>query len=66
MTGMMEVSWIFPGQGSQYINMLRELSIYFPEARRCLEEANEVLRQARRIVPHSTANIAVLETQIAM
>ena len=40
-----KVAFLFPGQGSQYINMLGDLSILFEEVRACFEGANRVLHQ---------------------
>lgn len=37
------VAFLFPGQGSQYANMLRESAVFFPEVLRCFERANTVL-----------------------
>ena len=38
-----KVAVLFPGQGSQYPDMLREFAIYFPEVRRVFEKATRVL-----------------------
>jgi acyl transferase domain-containing protein/NAD(P)H-dependent flavin oxidoreductase YrpB (nitropropane dioxygenase family)/NAD(P)-dependent dehydrogenase (short-subunit alcohol dehydrogenase family) len=38
------VAFLFPGQGSQYVNMLRELTLYFPELRTSCEKANSILK----------------------
>ena len=38
-----KVAFLFPGQGSQQPNMLRDLAVFFPEFRLALERANEVL-----------------------
>jgi acyl transferase domain-containing protein/NAD(P)-dependent dehydrogenase (short-subunit alcohol dehydrogenase family)/acyl carrier protein len=38
-----KVAFLFPGQGSQKTHMLRELSLYFPEFRRSLEQSEQVL-----------------------
>lgn len=38
-----KVAWLFPGQGSQYPNMLREAALEFAEAAACFERADAVL-----------------------
>lgn len=38
-----KVALLFPGQGSQYPNMLRDLAIHFPEVRAAFELADHVL-----------------------
>lgn len=37
------VGLLFPGQGSQFVGMGRELAVAYPEARRAFEEADDVL-----------------------
>ena len=38
-----KVAFLFPGQGSQSVDMLRELATQFPEIRNTLEQASKVL-----------------------
>lgn len=39
-----KVAFLYPGQGSQYANMLRDLTVQFPAVRACFERANEALQ----------------------
>jgi acyl transferase domain-containing protein/NAD(P)H-dependent flavin oxidoreductase YrpB (nitropropane dioxygenase family)/NAD(P)-dependent dehydrogenase (short-subunit alcohol dehydrogenase family) len=39
-----KVAYLFPGQGSQRVDMLKGLALYFPELRRTVEEADVVLK----------------------
>lgn len=38
-----EVAFLFPGEGAGYVDMLRDLAIYFPEVRERFERSNRVL-----------------------
>ncbi len=42
-SGAPKVAFLFPGQGSQQPNMLRDLAVFFPEFRLVLDRANQVL-----------------------
>ncbi len=38
-----KVAFVFPGQGSQYVNMMREVAVLFPEVRGAFDRADRVL-----------------------
>ncbi|MGH9748325.1 MAG: beta-ketoacyl synthase N-terminal-like domain-containing protein, partial [Candidatus Polarisedimenticolia bacterium] len=52
-----KVAFLFPGQGSQHVNMLRDLALHFEEVRAAFEEADRALAApaavplSRRIFP---------------
>ena len=39
-----KIALLFPGQGSQQVNMARDLAVHFPEARKSLEQAEGFLQ----------------------
>jgi malonyl CoA-acyl carrier protein transacylase len=38
-----KVAFLFPGQGSQYMDMFADLAIQFPEIRECFERSDQIL-----------------------
>ncbi|MFB8790597.1 MAG: acyltransferase domain-containing protein [Potamolinea sp.] len=40
-----KIAFLFPGQGSQYPEMAREVALYFPEMRSAVELANQQLKE---------------------
>lgn len=40
---MGKIAFVFPGQGSQYVGMGKEIFQLYPEARQCFEQADEAL-----------------------
>jgi acyl transferase domain-containing protein/phosphopantetheinyl transferase len=46
------MAFLFPGEGSQYVNMLAELCIHFPEVRKCFDLIDRVFAShSRNYVP---------------
>ena len=55
---------LFPGQGSQYVNMGRELAINFPPFRRAFEETNQVVSgKDRQALTHVVYPIPVFSDE---
>ncbi len=47
-----KLAFLFPGEGSQYTNMLADLCLYFPEARKAFDRADRFHRgRSRSLVP---------------
>ncbi len=47
-----KLAFLFPGEGAQYVNMLADLCLRFPEVRRCFDEIDRVYaNHARGYVP---------------
>src|SRR5262249_41262423 len=42
------VAMLFPGEGSQYLNMLKDVYLHFPEVRAYLDECDELASRAGR------------------
>jgi acyl transferase domain-containing protein/phosphopantetheinyl transferase len=43
-----KLAFLFPGEGPQYINMLADLCIHFPEVRTCFDQADRVFLDNKR------------------
>lgn len=46
-----KIALMFPGEGSQYINMLAELCIHFPQVRKCFDAADGAIAESNRYPP---------------
>ena len=46
-----KVAWMFPGEGSQYLNMLADLCIHFPVVRECFDVADSAVKDPKRVPP---------------
>ncbi len=46
-----KLALLFPGEGSQYVNMMAELCIHFPEVRACFEAADRAVARPDRYPP---------------
>jgi len=64
-----KVAFLFPGQGSQRIDMLKDLSMYLPELRKSIDESDEILKEkmglsvARAIYPSSSLSESIKTAQ---
>jgi acyl transferase domain-containing protein/phosphopantetheinyl transferase len=43
-----KIAVMFPGEGSQYTNMLADLCLHFPEVRECFDRSDRIFRQHQR------------------
>ncbi|MBW2306502.1 MAG: polyketide synthase dehydratase domain-containing protein [Deltaproteobacteria bacterium] len=47
-----KIAFLFPGEGAQYVNMLADLCIYFPEVRACFDRLDGIfIEHARGYLP---------------
>ncbi|MEW6380464.1 MAG: beta-ketoacyl synthase N-terminal-like domain-containing protein [bacterium] len=47
-----KLAFLFPGEGAQYVNMLADLCIYFPEVRSCFDRTDRILlEQGQKDLP---------------
>ncbi|MCH7840456.1 MAG: acyltransferase domain-containing protein, partial [Planctomycetes bacterium] len=46
-----KVALLFPGEGAQYVNMLSDLCLHFPEVRACFEAADRAVQRPDRSAP---------------
>ncbi len=46
-----KVAFLFPGEGAQYVNMLSDLCLHFPEVRACFEAADRAVNRPDRYPP---------------
>lgn len=66
-----KIALLFPGQGSQYVNMLRDVALQFAEARAAFERGNRALQESfpdgldAYVFPIPTFNSAEAEAQQA-
>ncbi|MEW5801872.1 MAG: beta-ketoacyl synthase N-terminal-like domain-containing protein [bacterium] len=44
-----KIAFLFPGEGSQYVNMLADLCIYFPEVRACFDRTDRILGEQSQV-----------------
>jgi acyl transferase domain-containing protein/phosphopantetheinyl transferase len=65
------VAFIFPGEGSQYVNMLRDLCLDFPEVRNCFDVLDRAFKDHVRgfvpsdfIFPKLNSDLAAAEARI--
>ena len=65
------IAFIFPGEGSQYVNMFRDLCLDFPEVRSCFDVLDRAFRDHARgfvpsdfIFPKLNSDLAAAEERI--
>ncbi|MCA1601957.1 MAG: polyketide synthase dehydratase domain-containing protein [Acidobacteria bacterium] len=46
-----KIALLFPGEGSQYVNMLADLCIHFPQVRKCFDAADCAIANSNRYPP---------------
>jgi len=50
--GKGKLAFLFPGEGAQYVNMLADLCMYFPQVRSCFDRGDQILlEQGQKDLP---------------